>query len=53
MYKVRSQEAKVCSRFSMLLGPKGCSGSCIGEESQSSRCICGGRTVHRLFSKTK
>ncbi|RRT31899.1 hypothetical protein B296_00052145 [Ensete ventricosum] len=24
---------------------------CIGEESQSSKCICGSRTRHKLFSK--
>ncbi|RWW57237.1 hypothetical protein BHE74_00035982 [Ensete ventricosum] len=28
-------------------------GDCIGEESQFSKCICGGRTRHKLFSKTK
>ncbi|RWV97390.1 hypothetical protein GW17_00039825 [Ensete ventricosum] len=28
-------------KFSTLLDPEGCSGDCIGEGSQSSRCICG------------
>lgn len=30
----------MCSKFSMLLGLKGCSGGCIDGESQSSKCVC-------------
>ncbi|CAL9094244.1 unnamed protein product [Musa textilis] len=35
----------------MLLDPEGCSVSCIGEVSQSSKCICRGKIRHSSFSK--
>ncbi|RRT57265.1 hypothetical protein B296_00041407 [Ensete ventricosum] len=39
--------------YDTSLDLEGCSGDCIGEESQSSKCICGGRTRHQLSSKTE
>ncbi|RWW02333.1 hypothetical protein GW17_00034590 [Ensete ventricosum] len=39
--------------FSTLLDLEGFSGDCIGEESQPSKCIYGGRTRYKLFSKTE
>ncbi|RRT59777.1 hypothetical protein B296_00014358 [Ensete ventricosum] len=40
-------------KFNTLLDLEGCSRDCIGEGSQFSKCICGGRTRHKLFSKTE
>ncbi|RWV80366.1 hypothetical protein GW17_00058374 [Ensete ventricosum] len=40
-------------KFSTLLDPEGCSGDCIGKGPQSSKCIYGGKTRHKLFSKTE
>ncbi|RZS17976.1 hypothetical protein BHM03_00050188 [Ensete ventricosum] len=37
----------------ILLDLDRCSGDYIDEVSQSSKCICGGRTMHKLFSKTE
>ncbi|RRT31637.1 hypothetical protein B296_00054015 [Ensete ventricosum] len=41
MERICPYEAEVCNKFSTLLDLKGCSGDCIGKESQSSKCICG------------
>ncbi|RZR78175.1 hypothetical protein BHM03_00003445 [Ensete ventricosum] len=45
------QSVRGYPKFSTLLDPEGCSGDYIGEGSQSSKCIYGGRTRHKLFSK--
>ncbi|RWW10754.1 hypothetical protein GW17_00025686 [Ensete ventricosum] len=44
---------RMCNKYDTSLDLEGCSGDCIGEESQSSKCICGGITRHKLFSKTE
>ncbi|RZS08536.1 hypothetical protein BHM03_00039515 [Ensete ventricosum] len=38
-----------CNKFSTLLDLEGCSEDYIGEGSQSTKCICEGRTRHKLF----
>ncbi|RRT70203.1 hypothetical protein B296_00020312 [Ensete ventricosum] len=53
MEMIRPKAVEMCNKLSTLLDLEGCSGNCIGEESQSSKCICGGRTRHKLFSKTE
>ncbi|RZS23854.1 hypothetical protein BHM03_00056854 [Ensete ventricosum] len=44
-------EKVVQSSQSTLLDPEGCSGDCIGEESQSSKCLCWSRTRHKFSAR--
>ncbi|RZS22555.1 hypothetical protein BHM03_00055351 [Ensete ventricosum] len=53
MERIHPWATKICNKFNTLLDLERCSGDCMGEGSQSSKCIYWGRTRHKLFSKTE